>query len=135
MRVTRPTLLCVVLSATLWFATGAMADDIAGLAHTTPEQRASYQTELMTRLVDLKPAQVAPVQALNLEYAKQLDPVLKSSSSKWKRMEKARKILSKKDAAMKKALPPDQFKKYLDTKSTVQKELEAKFPAPADSKN
>jgi hypothetical protein len=116
---------------TFAFFGSSAAEDLAGLEHTTPAERARFQTGLMTKLLDLEPGQVEKVGALNLAYAKQLDPILKGNQSRLERMMAGRRILEKKDADMKQALPTAQYQRYLDTKKQVREALEAHFASAA----
>jgi len=117
----------LIVMATVICASAALADDATGLRSTTPEERAAYQTSLMTGLLSLTPDQVDKVGAVNLEYAKQLDPLLKGDQSRYERYRKATPILEAKDAAIKPLLSEAQYTKYLDSKKTVQNDLETHF--------
>jgi hypothetical protein len=122
----------------LWiaaFAVPAVADDATGLKTTTPEQRAAYQTGRLTDLLALTPDQVAKVGAVNLEFAKQFDPLLKGDQGRYEKYKKATALQASKDAAMKPLLSDAQYQKYLDVKKNVQNDLETHFadhvaPAP-----
>lgn len=118
---------CLVVFAALIGVSAAQADDASGLRATTPEERAAYQTHLMTGMLALTPEQVERVGAVNLEYARQLDPLLKGDQSRYERYKKATPILDAKDAAIEPLLSADQYRKYLDSKKTVQKDLETHF--------
>jgi hypothetical protein len=78
--------------------------ELDALRHTTPEQRADLQTEMMESQLGLSGEPLEQVRAVNLKYAQEMDPVLKGSGSKFERLRKAREIEAAKDAAMKQVL-------------------------------
>jgi hypothetical protein len=123
----RFTLTCMIGLSLVTLAVPARADDATGLKTTTPEQRADYQTGLLKDLLSLTPDQVAKVAALNLEYAQQFDPILKGDMGRYAKYKQATALLAAKDAAIKPLLTDAQYQKYLDTKKTVQNDLETHF--------
>ena len=114
-------------------ASSAAAENLEALAHTTPEERAAVQTEMMKSKLDLSADQLEPVQALNLKYAREMDPVLKGSGGLFERLKKAREIAHAKDAALQGVLSEAQFQKYRAAKEEMRKELEQKLAKKVDA--
>jgi hypothetical protein len=114
-------------------ASTAAAQNLDELAHTTPEQRAAEQTRMMKSRLDLSTDQLGQVEALNLKYAKEMDPVLKGSGGVLERLRKAREIDHAKDTALQGVLSESQFQKYAAAKQEMRKELEQKLAKKVDA--
>lgn len=95
-----------------------------GMEASTPEQRAGLQTRYMKEHLALDEAQTARVQAINLDYARQMEPVLKGSEGGLARMNKGRSLMSAKDAALKPVLSPQQYEAYEASKDDLKAWLE-----------
>lgn len=91
----------------------------------TPEQRAAIQTEQMQQELQLSAAQVKPVHALNLKYARRVQTeVIDKKPSQWTAMNQIRKIQSGKDVELEKILSEAQMKAYQKMKwAALQKML------------
>lgn len=77
------------------------------------EERAKNQTERIDRLVKLTAAQKAQIQAIDLEYAKQMDQQMRGSNSDHNAVrEKIQVINDTREKKYKEALTDEQFKKY-----------------------
>jgi len=114
-------------------ASSAAAENLDALAHTTPEQRAAEQTRMMKSRLDLSADQVGQVQAVNLKYAKEMDPVLKGSGGVLERLKQARQIDHAKDTALQGVLSESQFQKYTAAKQEMRHELEQKLAKKVDA--
>jgi hypothetical protein len=101
--------------------------DEAGVIQSSPEQRAAIQTQFMKERLNLPTEVLAKVQAVNLKYARQMDPVLKGSDGKLAKMQKARGIMGAKDDELKAILSPDQFEAYDDAKDDIKAALESRL--------
>ncbi|MEO6285799.1 MAG: hypothetical protein ABIN80_28485 [Dyadobacter sp.] len=107
--------LSVLFGLTLILVLAAsMAKAQAGidLKNNTPQQRAQKQTGLMKEKLQLDSTQTGQVQAINLKYALQMEPVIKSQDSKLSRLKQAKAVQKMKEAELKEVLIPDQFQKY-----------------------
>src|SRR5262245_23649786 len=104
-------------------AGAALAQDFQKLAHTTPQQRAEVQTALMKERLGLDAAQLAKVQAINLESAQQMEPVIKGSEGPLLRMRQAQAIETQKTEALRAVLTPPQLEKYLASKEEMRQKL------------
>jgi uncharacterized protein involved in outer membrane biogenesis len=114
-------------------ASSAAAENLDALAHTTPEQRAAEQTRMMKSRLDLSADQVGQVQAVNLKYAKEMDPVLKGSGGVLERLKQARQIDHAKDTALQGVLSESQFQKYTAAKQEMRHELEQNLAKKVDA--
>jgi hypothetical protein len=113
----------------LWMtASAAVAQSqLDELKKTTPEQRAAAQTEMMKAKLALTPDQTPKIAALNLKYAKESDPIIKSPEGPFRKFREIREINNRKEAELKQLLSPDQFQKYLAAKSEMREEFEQKM--------
>ena len=118
-------LLLLVASA---FTASAQMD---ALARSTPEQRAKFQTEFMKDRLSLTSEQLPKVSALNLKYAQEMDPVLKSQDRPLMRMRSMQAIQQRKDAELATLLTPDQNQRYLASKEELREKLEQKVAEKA----
>lgn len=96
------------------------------LKNTTPEQRAKVQTDLMKTKLQLNEEQTAKVGAINLKYAKQMEPVVKSGGGKLAKYRQAKKINEQKEAELKQVLTTEQFETYEAVKETMKEEMKKK---------
>ena len=104
-------------------STGAFA----GVADSTPAQRAEIQTQVIQAKLKLSPELLAKVQAINLKYAEKMDPILKGSDNILAKKKKAGAVLDAKDAEMKAILSAEQFEQYDDAKDDVKEAMEKKL--------
>lgn len=108
-------------------STMTVSADEAGVIQSSPEQRAAIQTQFMKERLNLPAEVLAKVEAINLKYARQMDPVLKGSDGKLAKMQKARGIMGAKDDELKAILSPDQFEAYDDAKDDIKAALESRL--------
>ena len=108
-------------------STMTVSADEAGVIASSPEQRAAIQTQFMKERLNLPAEVLAKVEAINLKYARQMDPVLKGSDGKLAKMQKARGIMGAKDDELKAILSPDQFEAYDDAKDDIKAALESRL--------
>ena len=89
------------------------------------EERAQMQDEFMEKRVGLTDDQKATIQAINLEFAKQLNEQMQENRGDRDAMRtKMREIDAARDAKYKEVLTDEQFNKYLDEKAKREKELQ-----------
>jgi hypothetical protein len=108
-------------------AAGASAQNLEKFKNSTPEQRATIQTEFMTAKIPLKPEQVPKVKAINLASAEKADPILKGDDGPLVKMRALKVLDEEKDSALRGVLTPEQFVEYLALKEKIREELEAKL--------
>jgi hypothetical protein len=113
----------VVCASIVLIAGAALAQDFQALAHTTPEQRAEVQTALMKEKLGLDAAQLAKVQAINLETAQKMEPVIKGSERPLVRMRQAQAIDEQRTEALRAILTPPQLETYLASKEAMRQKL------------
>jgi Spy/CpxP family protein refolding chaperone len=102
---------------------GAWAQ-LGELKNTTPEERAKELTSLMQKELGLTPDQLSKMEALNLKYAKEMEPILKGSEGPFKAMRQAREINQAKEAELQQLLTPEQFEKYQAQRAEMREKLE-----------
>ena len=108
-------------------AAPAVSADEAGVIQSRPEQRAEIQTQFMKDHLNLPADVLAKVQAINLKYAQQMDPVLKGTDGKLAKMQKAHGIMAAKDEELKAILSPVQFEAYDDAKDDIKAAMESRL--------
>jgi hypothetical protein len=116
-----------LLAAGLLVAGGASAQGPDKLAGTTPEQRAGAQTAFMKAKLDLSAEQIPKVEAINLKYAQQMQPILESSERPLAKMGETRRVQQAKDAELQRLLSPEQYANYLAAKDEMRQHVEQKL--------
>jgi exopolysaccharide biosynthesis protein len=113
--------LCLLL-----FAHAAHAQ-FGDLAKATPQQRATAQTDFMKSKLGLSEAQLEKVSALNLEYAKKFDPILKGSAGRLSKVRQVRAMEAEKEAKLEQLISPEQFKTFRASQSEMRKQVMARI--------
>lgn len=117
----------LILAVTFLVAHVVQADEASNFMNSTPEQRAGFQSQYMTEHLGLPTEAAAKVQAINLKYARQMDPIIKGAGGKLEKMQKGRSVLAARDAELQAVLTPDQYQKYDDLKDDMKSALESSF--------
>lgn len=117
------------LAVALLLSSGAGADEAQELAGTTPEQRATAQTDYMRDKLALSPDVASRVQQVNLDAAKKMEPVLKGDLGPLKKLAQGQQVQRDRESALQGILTPEQFQKYLDMKPEMRAAVEAKLAA------
>ena len=117
----------LLAACVLVVSTRTASADEAGVIQSRPEQRAAIQTQFMKERLNLPADVLTKVQAINLKYAQQMDPVLKGNDGKLARMQKGRGIMAAKDAELKAILSPSQFEVYDDAKDDIKAAMESRL--------
>lgn len=126
--------LCLAFTlALLVLASGsALAQGVSpALAASTPAERAKIQTDFMKEKLALTAEQVPKVEALNLETAQKMEPVLKGSEGPFMKVRAAREIEQTKETALQGLLTPEQFQKFLASKDELKQKLEEQLAKKA----
>jgi hypothetical protein len=106
----------------------AMEMGVCGLENSTPEQRAQLQTAFMKEQLALDPATIAKIQAINLKYAQQAEPVLKGDDNMFKKRSRMMSIMDAKDGELKALLSPAQFDLYEQKKDELKAYMQSHLP-------
>jgi len=117
------------LVAALLLAAGsasAQGEGLEKLAGTTPQQRAGIQTMFLKSKLGLSAEQAQKLEAINLKYAQQMQPIIESSERPLMKMGELRRVQEAKDAEMQQLLSPEQYSKYLAAKEEMREHLEQK---------
>ena len=102
-------------------AAGAQSEAIM---NSTPEQRAKVLTALMRAKLNLTDEQLPKIEAINLQFAQKMEPVIKGNDGLFAKRRAAQEIDQEKEAALKGALSSAQFTTYLAAKSDLKKKAE-----------
>lgn len=103
----------------------ARASELERLRGTTPEQRASLQTEFMQSRLALSGPTLEAVRKLNLDTAKRLQPVIEGKESTLSEIAQIRKIQAAKDAELGKLLTPEQYSRYRSSQDDLKAYVES----------
>lgn len=116
-----------LLLVTLLCCTLVQAQESEEFKNTTPEQRAKVQTDLLKSRLQLNEEQTTKVAAINLKYAKQMEPVIKNSGGKLAKFREAKKINEQKEGELKQVLTTEQFSTYEKAKEAMKEEMKKKI--------
>ena len=106
---------CLVLAIILvaFFSAGAVnAQGLGSMKDATPQQRADFQTRMMTSKLDLRPDQVKKVSVINSKYAGKFQPIIKGSGDKSARIQQALALQGQKDKELQQVFDKKQFADY-----------------------
>ncbi len=123
--------LAALLAAALLAATPVLAQDLEKLAGSTPEQRASIQTEIMKSKLGLSGDALQQVAAINLKYAQQMQPVLDGSDGTFRKMEAMRGIQEAKEAELRGVLTDAQVQQLQAAREEIRQKLEEELSQKA----
>jgi hypothetical protein len=118
-----PTIRTFFVVVSLAIAAPLLAVDIDALKETTPEERAEAQTLMMKENLGLSEEKVAKVRAINLKYAKVMDPTIQGPDGPMKKGMVASNRQAQKDGELKAVLSPDEYQKYLASKLKMKEHL------------
>lgn len=96
---------------------------LASPTPSTPQQRAKVWTDWMQTELKLSPAQLAPVQEINLRYAQKIEALKNKDESKMEKFDELKAYDKLKDADLKLVLTKNQYEVYLKKKKDKQKEM------------
>ena len=118
----------VMLAIALWVApTLASAQLPPEVASSTPQERAKLLTLVMKEKLALTPEQLPKVEAINLDAAQKMEPVLKGSEGPLVKMRTTKQVDQAKDAALQNVLTPQQFQQYLSSRDEMKQKAEQKL--------
>ncbi len=106
------------------FASLASAEDMTYLLNSTPNERAASQTRFMKTKLNLSQAALAKIQAINQEYAEQIEPVLKGPGISLFKIRDIKAILAQKDDTLRSVLSPEQFDVYTNAKDELKQAMQ-----------
>ena len=99
----------------------------AGLAKTTPEQRATAWTDVMEAKLDLSAAQLEKVSALNLESAQKAEPVIKGSGGRFSKIRQLRSIEAEKEKKLASLISAEQLETFESSSSELRSQVTARI--------
>ena len=121
----------LLVGSCLLFAANVAAAQLADLARSTPEQRANAQTAFMKSKLALSTSQLGKVSALNLEYAKRFDPILKGDAGRFSKLRQIRSLEAEKERELEKLVSPDQLETFNASKDEMRKVVTAQIQREA----
>lgn len=101
------------------------------LQSSTPQERATFQTEYMKHKLSLTAEQLPKVSAVNLDTAQKMDPILKGSQGPLMKMRAMKAIEDQKETQLQGILTPEQFQAFLAAREELKQKLEEKLAAKA----
>ena len=107
----------------LVIAAPVLAVDMNALKDTTPEERAEAQTLMMKENLGLSGDKLEKVRAINLKYAKVMDPEIQSDDGPMKKGNVASNRQAQKDGELKAVLSPEEYEKYLASKLKMRDQI------------
>jgi len=107
----------------LFFTSIVSAEDMTYLLQSSPGQRAESQSRFMKTKLDLSDDVAIKVEAINLEYAEKVEPVLKGSSLALIKKHDIEGIQEQKDNALRLVLTAQQFDVYVNSKDELKQAL------------
>jgi len=120
----------LLVAAGLLMAGPAWSQDAAQIAKVPPRVRADIQTKFMAEKLHLTADERTKIDAINVKYADQMQPILERDMGPLARMHEVKGIEAAKDAELKAALTPDQYKAYQASKEELRKRLEQRALNP-----
>ena len=118
-----PVLASFFVVASLVIAAPVHAVDMDALKDTTPEERAEAQTLMMKENLGLSGDKLEKVRAINLKYAKVMDPEIQSDDGPMKKGSVASNRQAQKDGELKAVLSPEEYEKYLASKLKMRDQI------------
>lgn len=93
----------------------------------TNEQRALQRTDSLKTILQLNEEQYPKVYAINLEFAQNADPIVKSDASKISKLKQLKPLDEKRDASLKTVLTKEQFELYIKKKKEHRKSVRENY--------
>jgi len=118
----------LVLVLALMMPSSAVAQQIPPeVANSTPEQRAKVQTLVMKEKLGLTQEQLPKVEAINLQAAQKMEPVLKGNEGPLIKMRTTKAVEQEKEAALQNVLTPPQFQQLQAAREEIKQKVEQKL--------
>lgn len=121
--------LILLLLSSLWLVacaerppSEAITGRRAEMLNSTPEQRATWQTQQLRQALMLSTAQATSVTAINLAYARQMQPLIERGTTDRAAIRTLRRLAAARDRQMKTVLTPDQYQRYQSRKQARQQQ-------------
>jgi hypothetical protein len=126
--VTRNRLLATLLFAALAIGSSVSAQELGpALMKSTPAERAKVQTFIMNEKLHLTEQQLPKVEAINLQTAEKLEPVIKGDEGPLVKLRTARAAEREKETALQGVLTPEQFQGFLAARDEMRQKVEQRL--------
>jgi hypothetical protein len=115
----------VIIVVAFFSASCGRAQSWGSMKNATPEQRAEFQTKMMTNKLDLSPEQVKKVSAINLKYAQKFQPIIKGTGDKQTRLQQAMALQAQKDKELQLVFDKKQFADYQEFEEQLKSRMKS----------
>jgi hypothetical protein len=122
-----------LLSVFLSFSAATASAQLEALKRTTPEQRAAAQTDFLQKELGLEASQTEAVAAISLATAREAEPILKGSGSRFSIGRELRRISGERDQKLKTILSAEQWKHYASMKDEMKESVLTRLEKEAGS--
>jgi hypothetical protein len=118
----------LLLAVAVVSAASASAQELGpALMKSTPAERARVQTLVMKEKLHLTEQQIPKVEAINLQTAEKLEPVIKGNGGPFEKMRAARAAEQEKQTALQGVLTPQQFQDFLAAREEMRTKVEQRL--------
>jgi hypothetical protein len=119
---------CAVLAIALLVTSSVASAQVSPeLVNSTPQERAKLLTLEMKEKLALTPEQLPKVEAINLEAAQKMEPVLKGSDKPLVKRRTSQLVEQAKESALQGVLTPPQFQQYLASREEMKQKVGQKL--------
>lgn len=120
-------LISLVLGFTVLLVTTLAMAQMDELKNSTPEERATLQTDWMKTNLALDDKTANALSAINLKYAQETQALMDSEGPRLEKLMTFRRNSDAKDAELKALLTPEQYSQYEQKKSQLQDMVKEKI--------
>lgn len=120
-------LISLVLGFTVLLAATLAMAQMDELKNSTPEERATLQTDWMKTNLTLDDKTATAVSAINLKYAQKTQALMDSEGPRLEKLMTFRKNSEAKDMEIKALLTPEQYSRYEQKKSQMEELVKQKI--------
>lgn len=116
-----------ILLAIFMLSLPVRAEDMSYLLNSTPAQRAAAQSRFMHNKLGLSAQKQSEVEAINLEFAEKVEPILKGSNNIFAKIYDLKNIQEQKELVLKRVFDQQQFQLYSDLKDELKEAVKAEL--------
>lgn len=99
------------------------------VANSTPEERAKVQTLVMQQKLALTPEQLPKVEAINLQIAQKMEPVIKGNERPILKLAAMKQAEGERESALAGVLTPAQMQQYQAARDEIKQKAEQQLMA------
>lgn len=115
----------LIISGVILISAAAVAQEKLDklYADTTPQERATRQTDKMQDKLNLREDQKARIYDINFKYAQKMEATYKAGGSKMQRLRNMKAVATEKDAELKNILDAAQYETYQKYKEEMKEDI------------